>query len=153
MGLASRAPLTVLDEPYLGLDGIAREAFYSALRKDLEEQPRTVILSTHLVDEMADLLDRVIVIDRGQIVADASVSDLRGRYTAVAGPTSRLAGLRSTETIVGERVVGAMTQVVVDHLSDEQSSTLRGDGVEVAPASLQDIVFRFLIDDAGRDAA
>ena len=53
VGLASRAPLTFFDEPYLGLDAVARHIFYDRLLEDYAEHPRTVVLSTHLIDEVA----------------------------------------------------------------------------------------------------
>ncbi len=65
IGLASRAELTFFDEPYLGLDAVARQLFYDRLVEDYAEHPRTIILSSHLIDEVANLLEHVIVIDRG----------------------------------------------------------------------------------------
>ena len=59
VGLASRAPLTMFDEPYLGLDAVAQQIFYDRLLADYAEHPRTIVLSTHLVDEVGDLLERV----------------------------------------------------------------------------------------------
>ena len=53
IGLASRAPLTFFDEPYLGLDAVARQLFYDRLLADYAEHPRTVVLSTHLIDEVS----------------------------------------------------------------------------------------------------
>lgn len=64
-GLASRAELTLLDEPYSGLDPVARALFYDRLLEDYAEHPRTVVISTHLIDEVAHLLDEVIFLDRG----------------------------------------------------------------------------------------
>lgn len=71
IGLASRAPLTFFDEPYLGLDAVARQLFYDRLLADYAEHPRTVVLSTHLIDEVADLLEHVLLIDKGRLVVDA----------------------------------------------------------------------------------
>jgi ABC-2 type transport system ATP-binding protein len=70
VGLASRAPLTLFDEPYLGLDAVARHLFYDRLLVDYAEHPRTVVLSTHLIDEVSDLIEHVILIDKGRIVLD-----------------------------------------------------------------------------------
>ncbi|MDN6792741.1 ATP-binding cassette domain-containing protein, partial [Acidipropionibacterium jensenii] len=57
ISLASRAPYTFLDEPYLGLDPSARSIFYSELLQEISEVPRTVIMSTHLIDEAASLME------------------------------------------------------------------------------------------------
>ena len=85
IGLAARAEITLFDEPYLGLDAVARQIFYDRLLADYAEHPRTVLLSTHLIDEVANLLEHVIVIDRGRIVIDAPADDLRGRAVTVSG--------------------------------------------------------------------
>ena len=82
IGLASRAEVTLFDEPYAGLDAVARQVFYDRLVAEQAEHPRTVLLSTHLIDEAAGLLDRVVVIDRGRVVLDAPAGDLRDRITA-----------------------------------------------------------------------
>lgn len=79
VGLASRAPLTIFDEPYLGLDAVARNLFYERLLEDYAEHPRTVILSTHLIDEVSNMLEHVIVIDNGKILLDEEADSLRGK--------------------------------------------------------------------------
>src|SRR5690606_28801597 len=85
LGLASRAPITFFDEPYLGLDPVARQLFYDRLLEDYSEYPRTVILSTHLIDEVSNLLEHVVVINEGKIIIDAPADEVRGTATAVAG--------------------------------------------------------------------
>ena len=70
IGLAARAELTLFDEPYAGLDAVARQLFYDRLLAELAEHPRTVVLSTHLIDEVADLLEHVVMLDRGRVVVD-----------------------------------------------------------------------------------
>ena len=86
IGLAARAEVTLFDEPYAGLDPVARQLFYDRLLADYAEHPRTVLLSTHLIDEAAGLLERVLVIDRGRVVLDAAADELRGSATSVSGP-------------------------------------------------------------------
>jgi ABC-2 type transport system ATP-binding protein len=81
IGLAARAEVTLFDEPYAGLDAVARQVFYDRLVTEQAEHPRTVLLSTHLIDEAAGLLERVVVIDRGRAVLDAAAGDLRGSQT------------------------------------------------------------------------
>ena len=66
VGLASRAPLTLLDEVHLGMDAPARYAFYDALLADWLEHPRTIVLSSHLINEVERLLEDVVVLDRGR---------------------------------------------------------------------------------------
>ncbi len=78
IGLAARAEITLFDEPYLGLDAVARQIFYDRLLADYAEHPRTVLLSTHLIDEVANLLEHVIVIDQGRITVDAPAEESTG---------------------------------------------------------------------------
>ena len=78
IGLAARAELTLFDEPYAGLDAVARQLFYDRLLADFAEHPRTVVLSTHLIDEVADLLERVVMLDHGRVVVDAPIDEIRG---------------------------------------------------------------------------
>src|SRR2546423_985126 len=82
IGLASRAPLTLFDEPYLGLDAVARQLFYDRLLADYAEHPRTIVLSTHLIDEVSDLIEHVVLLDRGQVLIDTDAESLRGEAVA-----------------------------------------------------------------------
>ncbi len=84
VGLASRAPLTLFDEPNTGLDAVARRIFYDRLLADLAERPRTVVVSTHLIDEVARLIDHALVLHRGRVLLDSDVADLGFE----AGPAS-----------------------------------------------------------------
>src|SRR6478752_862970 len=70
IGLAARAELTVFDEPYAGLDAVARQLFYDRLLADFAEHPRTIVLSTHLIDEVAAILEHVLLLDRGRLALD-----------------------------------------------------------------------------------
>lgn len=63
-GLASRSPITIFDEPTTGLDAAHRELFYSLLLEDYGEYPRTIILSTHLVEEVTHIIEDVIIIKK-----------------------------------------------------------------------------------------
>ena len=88
IGLAARAELTLFDEPYAGLDAVARQLFYDRLLADFAEHPRTVVLSTHLIDEVADLLEHVVMLDHGRVVLDAPADDVRGTAMTVSGPAT-----------------------------------------------------------------
>ena len=88
VGLASRAPLTIFDEPYLGLDAVARAYFTTGCWRITREHPRTVIVSTHLIDEVSRLLEHVLVIDQGRLIIDEEAEALRGRAFTVVGPAA-----------------------------------------------------------------
>lgn len=89
IGLASRAELTFFDEPYLGLDAVARQLFYDRLVQDYAEFPRTIILSSHLIDEVANLLEHVVVIDRGRIIMMPTPTTSVVRPSPCPGPRTK----------------------------------------------------------------
>ena len=69
--LASRAPVTILDEPAAGLDVVMRECFYRLLLDDYAETNRTFVISTHIIEEAAGVFERVIVLDEGRVIANS----------------------------------------------------------------------------------
>ena len=119
IGLAARAEVTLFDEPYAGLDPVARQLFYDRLLADYTEHPRTVLLSTHLIDEAAGLLERVIVIDRGRIVLNADADDLRGAATSVSGPAIAVAEFTAGRSVWNTRRIAAQESAVVAGTLDE----------------------------------
>ncbi|HNV12147.1 MAG TPA: ABC transporter ATP-binding protein, partial [Propionibacteriaceae bacterium] len=106
ISLACRAPYTFLDEPYLGLDPAARVIFYDALSRDQAAHPRTIIMSTHLIDEAADLMDEVLVLHEGTIVLRAGVGDARRAAFTVRGPASAVHALLTGREVIAERRIG-----------------------------------------------
>jgi ABC-2 type transport system ATP-binding protein len=81
IALASRAELTLLDEVYLGMDAVARRLFYDELMADYVTHPRTIVLSSHLLDEVEDLMEDVVVLDRGRVVAAGDADTVRQQHS------------------------------------------------------------------------
>ena len=141
MGLAARAEVTLFDEPYAGLDAVARQVFYDRLLADFAEFPRTVLLSTHLIDEAAALFEGVIVIDRGRVVLDAPADILRGIATRVSGPGLAVDALAAGRPVWERRRLGSQESVVmVGPLSPGDREQARSSGLDLTPLSLQQIV-------------
>jgi ABC-2 type transport system ATP-binding protein len=141
IGLAARAEVTLFDEPYAGLDAVARQIFYDRLLADFAEFPRTVLLSTHLIDEAAALFEGVIVIDRGRVVLDAPADVLRGAATRVSGPCLAVDALTEGRTVWERRRLGSQASVVmVGPLSPDDREQARSSGLDLTPLSLQQIV-------------
>jgi len=142
VGLASRAPLTFFDEPYLGLDAVARQTFYDRLLEDYAEHPRTVVLSTHLIDEVANLLEHVIVIDDGKIIIDSDADALRGSATTVAGLASAVDGFVAGREVLHRETIGGFASVTVGPLDAAARASAAEQGLELSPVSLQQLIVR-----------
>jgi ABC-2 type transport system ATP-binding protein len=141
VGLASRAPLTIFDEPYLGLDAVARGIFYDRLLEDYAEHPRTVILSTHLIDEISRLLEHILVIDQGRLVLDEEAEALRGRAFAVVGPAAKVDTYTAGKELLDREPFGGLVSATVmgnGDASDRQHAEALG--LELAPVSLQQLI-------------
>ncbi|GIQ62644.1 ABC transporter ATP-binding protein [Paenibacillus cisolokensis] len=112
-GLASRAPLTIFDEPYLGLDAASRSLFYELLVEDYAEHPRTVILSTHLIDEVSRILEHVIVINDGRVLIDEETDSLRNRAFTVSGATADVEAFAKGKTVLHRETLGGLASAIV----------------------------------------
>jgi ABC-2 type transport system ATP-binding protein len=104
--MAIDAKLLVLDEPTLGLDILARRAFYDALVNDYMDETRTILITTHQVEEVENLLTDVLFIDKGRIVLDSSLDDIAVRYAAVAVAADRIDAARAEKPIYERRMLG-----------------------------------------------
>jgi ABC-2 type transport system ATP-binding protein len=140
VGLAARAPLTFFDEPYLGLDAVARQIFYDRLLADYAEHPRTVVLSTHLIDEVANLLEHVLVIDQGRILLDEDAESLRGSATTVVGTRAGVDSFVAGREVLHRDSLGGLASVTVGRLDPAERREAAELGLELAPVSLQQLV-------------
>jgi ABC-2 type transport system ATP-binding protein len=142
VGLASRAPITFFDEPYLGLDAVARQIFYDRLLEDFAEYPRTIILSTHLIDEVSALLEHVIVIDGGRIIIDEDADELRGSAASVAGTKTAVDAFVGKREVLRRESIGGLTSVTLENLAASDRAAAKAAGLEVGAVSLQQLIVR-----------
>ncbi|MDY0908047.1 ABC transporter ATP-binding protein [Microbacterium sp. CFBP9034] len=143
IGLASRAEITFFDEPYLGLDAVARQIFYDRLLEDYTEHPRTIILSSHLIDEVSNLIERVLVIDRGRILMDESTDAVRDRAANIVGDAAAVDAFVAGREVIHRETLGRVASVtVLGALTDDDRSRLATAGLDVAPVSLQQLIVR-----------
>jgi ABC-2 type transport system ATP-binding protein len=140
IGLASRAPLTLFDEPYLGLDAVARQLFYDRLLADYAEHPRTIVLSTHLIEEIAPLLERVLLIDRGRVLLDADVESLRGTAVTVTGPSDRVTVFAARHELLHAESLGGHTRAVVRLRPGTDDNAAAAVGLASEATTLQQLV-------------
>ena len=143
IGLAARAEVTFFDEPYLGFDAAAREIFYDRLLEDYAEHPRTIVLSSHLIDEIANILERVIVLDNGRVLLNDATDDLRDRAMVIRGDNTKVAAFTAGRAVIHRQALGALSAVtVLGHLTHQDRAALAANDLEVSPVTLQQLVVR-----------
>jgi len=104
--MAIDVELLVLDEPTLGLDIIYRKEFYDRLLNDFYDENRTIIVSTHQVEEIETLLSHLVFINKGKIVLDSLMSDLPSIYTEVLVDADKIAQADSLQPINVRELLG-----------------------------------------------
>ena len=140
VGLASRAPLTMFDEAYLGLDAPSRYAFYDALLADYTEHPRTIVLSSHLIEEVERLFERVIILDGGRVLVDEEAETLRSSGTTVTGPAAAVDEFTAPWRVVARKSLGPTVQAtVVGDLPSDAPARASAAGLELGAVPLQDL--------------
>ena len=104
--LAIRARLLVLDEPTLGLDLLVRRRFYDTLLNDYMDEERTILVTTHQVEEIEQLLTDVLFIEQGRIVLDTPVDQIGERYSQLIVKPDQLAAARALRPFSERAVLG-----------------------------------------------
>lgn len=144
LGLASRASLTLLDDPYLGLDVTARALFHDMLLRDYTAHPRTVVLSTHLIEESEALFDHVLIIDRGRVRVDSDIEHTGDLAYTLSGSTEAIDRLSVNRTVLQSHSVAGLKSVTIQGLADDDTTTdAKRLGVQIKPATLQELVAAF----------
>jgi ABC-2 type transport system ATP-binding protein len=147
IGLAARAPLTFFDEPYLGLDAVARQLFYDRLLADYAEHPRTIVLSTHLIDEVADLIEHVLLLDRGRLLLDAPSEELRGEVMDATGPAEAVADFATGRAVLHRQQLGGTVRATLRGSFDNAERLhAKKLGIDLEPVSLQQAVVRLTME-------
>ena len=127
LGLSTNTPYLLLDEPVLGLDANHRDLFYRVLLENYQETQRTIVISTHLIEEVSKLIEHVLIVKNGKMICDCPCDQLLDSYCVVSGPSEGVdQALIGMETI-GSESVGPMKAVWVhgkpSHLPDSVSVT------------------------------
>ncbi|WP_120521288.1 ABC transporter ATP-binding protein [Arthrobacter celericrescens] len=149
IGLASRAEVTFFDEPYLGLDAVARQLFYDHLVADYARHPRTIVLSSHLIDEVSMLLEHVVVIDGGRIIIDDDAENIRGSAVVVSGTAELVDGFLAGRTVLHRETLGSLASVTMEGVfSAQERREAQELGLGLSPVSLQHLIVRKTMGDA-----
>src|SRR5947209_8287271 len=142
--MAIDAKLLVLDEPTLGLDILYRKQFYDSLLNDYFDRSRTIVVTTHQVEEIQDVLTDLMFIDRGRIVLECSMEEFESRYLEVMVNPEHLAAARALKPI-HERQVFGRSVLLFDHVDHDQLAAL-GD---VRRPSIADLFIAVMTNQAG----
>jgi ABC-2 type transport system ATP-binding protein len=121
--MAIDAKLLVLDEPTLGLDILYRKQFYDSLLNDYFDRSRTIVVTTHQVEEIQDVLTDLMFIDRGRIVLECSMEEFESRYLEVMVNPQHVAAARALKPI-HERQVFGRSVLLFDHVDRDQLAAL-----------------------------
>ncbi|MFP7255131.1 ABC transporter ATP-binding protein [Virgibacillus sp. 7505] len=136
VGLASKAPVTMLDEPYIGLDAASRAYFYEVLLEEFQSNPRIIILSTHLIDEVSSLFEEVIIFNKGSILLHKSAEELRAQSFCISGPAAQVKAFTDGKQIIKEKSFAGTSQA---YLLSTEAPALTGD-LTVSGVPLQDMM-------------
>src|SRR5580698_6048052 len=143
--MAIDAKLLVLDEPTLGLDILYRKQFYDSLLNDFFDRSRTIVLTTHQVDEIQHVLTDLMFINRGRIVLSCSMEELEARYQEVTVNPEQLAEARALRPM-HERQVFGRSILLFDRVDREQLAPLG----EVRRTSIGDLFVAVMGNQAGQ---
>ena len=137
IGLSSRAPLTIFDESYMGLDTPSRQLFYDLLLEDFRQYPRTIILSTHLIDEINKIFDEVIIIDKGSLLLQEEADTIRAKSYSLVGKKEVLQDKSEQFEVINKQQQGQFLQLdIFQKLSDKKISELNEQDIEVENLTL-----------------
>ena len=131
--LANNAKVILLDEPTLGFDAIMRDQFNNLLLESYHAHPRLLIVSTHLIDEIAKVTERLIIIEKGKILIEAGIEEIDEKAYTLSGPVSAVEPLLGGLNCIGATTMGS---VMAAHIYGERIDPPAG--VAVDRISLQD---------------
>jgi ABC-2 type transport system ATP-binding protein len=146
--MAIDARLLVLDEPTLGLDILYRKQFYDTLLNDYFDRSRTILLTTHQVEEIEHVLTDVVFINRGRIVFNRSIEEMESRYLEVSVRPEQLAAARALKPIYEREVLGRSI-LLFDHVDRPQLAALG----EVRTAGIADLFVAIIGNQDSKGAA
>lgn len=135
-GFASRADITIFDEPYIGLDVAARNTFYDLLIEQQTENPRLFILSTHLIDEASELFEEIFILHEGELLLQRTAEEWYEHIVAVKGSATDVASAIGDLTVIYQHMfMQEMTAVVYAN-----GQFIEGQNISLESVSLQDML-------------
>lgn len=139
IAMASKAPITMLDEPVAGLDVVARENFYKILLDDYVKTNRTFIVSTHIIEEATDAIEEIILIDKGKIICQENTVDFINSYFLITGKDSFIDDISHKFKVVHTDSMGRSKSICVNSDYAMTKELCQGYDVDITSLSLQKI--------------
>lgn len=133
LALAVNTPIVFFDEPVLGLDANHREMFYKELIKSYSENPRTIIISTHLIEEVASIIEDVVIVKKGKKILDDSVQNVLSKGYSVSGSSDKIDDFIKDKETIG---VDSMGSLKTAHIIGAVDSNIPN-GLEITKLDLQ----------------
>lgn len=134
VALSLNVPYVVFDEPVLGLDANHRELFYDLLLQDYETNQRTIIIATHLIEEVANIIEEVVLIDGGKILLQETVEDLMETGYCVSGITEQVDGYCREKKVIGYDELGNLK---LAYVLGEREDLPPGSNLQISNMNLQ----------------
>ena len=134
VALSVNTPYVLLDEPVLGLDANHRDLFYRTLLSRYTQRPFTAVISTHLIEEVASLIEDVVLIHKGEVLRQGSCQDLLSQGYTVTGPKGLVEEYLKGRNVLGVDVLGGLESGYV--LGDPDRTSLP-QGLELSGLDLQ----------------
>lgn len=141
IGIASRCPLTIFDEPTTGMDASVRKDFYRALLKDYLDHPRTILLSSHHLNEIEDLVEDILLLKNGEKYIHLSVEKLKEFAIGLSGSEGLVSKWVKDKEIIFQKQVGngSVYTVVYHDFTEEDFLSMRSEGVEKTSVAAEDV--------------
>ena len=144
--LASNKSVVLLDEPVLGFDAIMRVEFYDMLIESFRKHPRIIIVSTHIIEEIAKTIHKLIIIDKGSVRFFGTLQSVETKAFSISGLQKDVEAATQNLNVIGQDTVGGLVTTYIFDNPPEQTASL-----EIHPLSLQDFFIQ-MVGHKGRTA-
>lgn len=134
VALSLNVPYIIFDEPVLGLDANHRELFYELMLEDYEESEKTIIIATHLIEEVANIIEEVVLIDQGKVLLQETVESLLNRGYTVSGLTEEVDNYCRDKNVIGYDELGALK---LAYILGERTEFPPNSNLQIANMNLQ----------------
>ena len=137
--LASNKSVVLLDEPVLGFDAIMRVEFYDMLAESFQKHPRIIIVSTHIIEEIAKTIQKLIILDKGSVRFFDTLQAVETKAFAISGLQRDVEAATQNLNVIGQDTMGGLVTTYIFDTPPEQASSL-----EIHPLTLQDFFIQMV---------